>query len=437
MKNTSLFAAGFSYQFGMPLAEDLTKTLYALFDEDILNNFVDVLARTSPYGEDRPVNKDAINRAFQVVLEHKKKGTKNYEQVISEVERLTYTSGFSTTSDQDSYHLVHSILYGFIHSILVTYQEITFPLYSLYKAPYENFKDLLSQDNETWVFTLNHDLFFEFLAIDYDLPLTYGDQSLISFRKDNRDGFNTFINFSFSQADEITIENNKFYKNEYGVNLVKLHGGLNELSYKNKKLFCNLSLDVKSSEELFENFKNMMSMKYYFPNNEVGRASKEWLITNMDGDFDIASKSMLTGGNKYQPTLSNKNGEQKLSLFSDVLKDTDLLTIVGYGFGDKHINNRIIQALFQNDNLKVKLVSPDQKCPECLEPFDENSRIKRILSDVANWLYYEKHQTWSKELHQSKYVETNRKFRELIHEAILRKFSIKQSSDRVYPKVTI
>ncbi|MCU4613462.1 hypothetical protein [Acinetobacter parvus] len=157
----------------------------------------------------------------------------------------------------------------------------------------------------------------------------------------------------------------------------------------------------------------------------------------MDGDFDIASKSMLTGGNKYQPTLSNKNGEQKLSLFSDVLKDTDLLTIVGYGFGDKHINNRIIQALFQNDNLKVKLVSPDQKCPECLEPFDENSRIKRILSDVANWLYYEKHQTWSKELPQSKYVETNRKFRELIHEAILRKFSIKQSTDRVYPKVTI
>lgn len=427
MKNTFLFAAGFSYQFGMPLAHELTDIFYALFEEKNLEKIIDEIAKTSPYGSDRPINRDAIQRAFNVVLKHKTDGTKNYEAVISEVEKLPFSCGFNSTSDQDSYHLVHSILYGFIHTILVKYQEMAYPLYLLNKGPYENFKSLLSQDTETWVFTLNHDLFFECLSIDFGIPLTFGNEDSVSFRKNNRDGFNTLINFSSSDIEDININNPAYFKNQYGVNLVKLHGGLNELTYKDKKQFCNLSLDVKNSEELMQNFKNMMQMGYIFPNEESPSSSKEWFVTNIDNEFDIASKSMLTGGNKYSSTLSKKEGEQKLSLFTDVIEGSDLLTIVGYGFGDKHINHRIVQALHRNQNLKIKLTSPNQKIPECLEAFDENDRIKRVCSDVANWLYYEKYQTWSSELVDCKYLEKTDLIRGLIHKTFIELFSIKKA----------
>lgn len=120
----------------------MTDIFYALFDQESLEKFIDEIAKTSPYGDDRPINKDAIQRAFNVVLKQKEAKNKNYEAVISEIEKLPFNGGSRTISDQDSYHIVHTILYGFIHTILVKYQEMAYPLYSLNKKPYEYFKNL-------------------------------------------------------------------------------------------------------------------------------------------------------------------------------------------------------------------------------------------------------------------------------------------------------
>lgn len=86
------------------------------------------------------------------------------------------------------------------------------------------------------------------------------------------------INFSYSNIEDINANNPKYFKNQYGVNLVKLHGGLNELTYKDKKQFCNLSLDVKNSEELMQNFKNMMQMNYIFHSNGETPSSSKRLV---------------------------------------------------------------------------------------------------------------------------------------------------------------
>ena len=62
---------------------------------------------------------------------------------------------------------------------------------------------------------------------------------------------------------------------------------------------------------------------------------------------------MLTGGAKYSETTNEKEGEEKLKIFSETLQKTKELTIIGYGFGDSHINNRILNAMVLNENLRI------------------------------------------------------------------------------------
>lgn len=420
MKNVFLLAAGFSYQFGMPLASDLTKIFLSIFNEKNIPILINVLSSQKPYGEEYPINKDALKSAFDVILKYKKDpNCNNYELVISDIFQLT--KEYKYRDDSNSYHFIYSYFYGLIHDILVLYQKFTFPLYQQNKEEYKLFSHLLSKDKETWVFTLNHDLYMEFLAKDFLIPITFGDTEKISFRKDNTVNKEKIINFSYSEKKGISLKNNQYFKDEYGINLVKLHGGLNELHYKDSTLVCNLDLDVVDSTEMLKNFSDMMSMKYFTHDGKAYHSSIDWFITNMDYDFDIATKSMLTGSNKYSPTYSEKENEEKLSLFSQVLKESDNLTIIGYGFNDEHINNKITKGLIINEKLKVKVVDPIGGIPKPLVPVDEGNRVRKIQSDVANWIYHEEHSTptfhaWNPKL--QKYNEDNKNMREVINKMV-------------------
>mgnify|MGYP006949443905 CR=1 FL=1 len=55
-------------------------------------------------------------------------------------------------SDNDSYSIVYMLLYKIINDILLKYNDLAFSLYLVNKEPYNLFKELMSKDNETWVF---------------------------------------------------------------------------------------------------------------------------------------------------------------------------------------------------------------------------------------------------------------------------------------------
>lgn len=392
MKQGYLLAAGFSYQFGMPLVKDLTEVFYSIFDKEFITRLADGLAQTLPYGPDYPLNRDALLRALEIITTAKENKEDNYEQIINRIKQLSKSTHDPLLSH--SYSYIFSVCYDIIYNILVYYQKVTFDFYQIKKEPYKQFKNLISQDKETWVFTLNHDLFMEFMAKDFEIPITFGDKHEISFRKDNKKNFDTIIPFSYSEKHELKLDNNLFFKDKFGINLVKLHGGLSEFKYKDGSYLCNLTLNVKDSSELMENFKNMVDMRHYMPNGEVIKSAEDWIITNMDNELDIAAKSMLTGGDKYSISFSEKDDEEKLILFSKKIEEMDLLTIIGYGFNDRHINNKIYKALILNPKLKIKIVNPYAEYPDYLLEFKDS--ISLVRADVANWIYFEEHSTPTK-----------------------------------------
>ncbi|MGU7785040.1 hypothetical protein [Burkholderia sp. PU8-34] len=293
MKKGLLLGAGFSYDLGMPTARELTETFLDLFDKRKAALIVASLGSHQPYSSDRPISKAAVAEAFDLLLDYKSRNGSNYEELIANIQARA-SEPARPQSDKDSYHFIFSVFYEIIHVALSVYQTASYEiLYTRNRKWFSSLPNLLS-DEETWVFSLNHDLFLEFLCIDLGIPVTYGDSGKIDFPVSNREMAN-IIPLSYTARKEYNIRNPKFFNAQQGINLVKLHGSLSELEYQDSTLICNPILTRSTSRELMSDFERIERMGYYVQNRKVP-SGRDRAITNAQGQLDIICKSMLTGG---------------------------------------------------------------------------------------------------------------------------------------------
>jgi hypothetical protein len=410
-----LLGAGFSYDLGMPLASELTEVFLGIFVKEKAMIFAEKISKKHPYSKDRPINREAIFEGMNLLLDYKANGGKNYEEFLSKLQNLAQVP-CKTQPYRDSYHYLCSIFYEIIHQILTHYQiESYLMIYHKNLKWFSNLKNILSE-KETWVFTLNHDLYMECLAIDLKIPITYGDSEQILFPISNVN-MGSKITFTCSDRNCLATESSGFFKNTAGINLVKIHGGLSELEYKDRKIICNQTLLKNSSWQIMQDFNNINKMAYYHNYLLVPSGGKDRVITNLNGELDIICKSMLTGGNKYRVTTNEKKGEEKLKLFDNMLIKLDELAIIGYGFGDPHINYRISNAMVKNDNLKLRIIDPIHKPkPEFLRQFDYDDRIRVAMCGAAHWIDYSATRKWNEA--QINGLKKNENYRQKIKEKV-------------------
>ena len=417
-----LLGAGFSFDLGMPLASELTDDFLSIFRRDNEKRTVATLSKAKPFTPERPINEKAIAAGINLLLQYKEKGCRNYEAAIGAIQKREGLTQ-PTLSDTDSYHFLFAQLYEIIHAILVMYQNASYAIiYEINKKWFSDFNSLLS-DAGTWVFSLNHDLYVECLAADLGIPISYGDTGRISFPIDNRN-LNNLIEFGTSVRKELSLESSGYIHGRQGINLVKLHGGISELHYQDRDLICNLALHDKKSPQLIGEFNRQLSMCFYANNQKIPSGQDRW-ISDLKGELDIISTSMLTGERKYSHTSKIIEGEEKLKLFDDALLALDELMIIGYGFGDEHINFRLTNAMVLNKKLKIIIVDPDRRdfpnFPNCIKQFDYDRRLVCHLCHAANWMSYTKTKKWNPE--QMNALKENVKYREQIKEVVRRKLA--------------
>lgn len=230
MKRGLLLGAGFTYDLGMPLVGELTDVFLLMFSDRAVKRTADMLSNKQPFGADRPINRAAIGEALELVNNYKSRNGRNYEELLKEIQVAGEALG-RPQSDRDSFHYVFGFLYLIIHSILVEYQRESYrTLYPLNSPWFKRFKSLLS-DQENWIFSLNHDLYVECLAIDLGIPITYGDVSDIAFPVSNL-SMNDQIKLGCRPRADFAKQDAGWLQGTYGINLVRLHGGLSEHSYK-------------------------------------------------------------------------------------------------------------------------------------------------------------------------------------------------------------
>ena len=379
MTKAILIGAGFSCDLGMPSAAQLSNTFFTYFNYEKVNNYIiPQIKHLKPYGKDIDLSAEAFDDIQEVFKNNKEE---NYENFIKQIEQLEYKR-FSKNYTRTIQYFI-SILYDTIYNFFLRFHISHYPIYSIMKSTYSFLKDYLSKEEETWILSLNHDLMIEFLALDYKIPLKVGASEEQNYLLDNEKNKDKIITFNKLSRDNYEIDKMDFFKNEYGINLIKLHGGLNEFSFGDngnfnygKNLLYASFKNCKHSEDyniLIHKINNDMT---YYVNGRNVPIMGEIAAPYIDKDsFELLRKSMLTGGRKFSSTLGDDSGTS-MYLFREILSRIDSLDIIGYGFNDIHINDRIDQAMILNPNLKLNIARfANTQIPHSIERHNHDKRI--------------------------------------------------------------
>ncbi len=386
MRKGLLLGAGFSHDFGMPLVGELTEIFLAAFSPSETPRFTENLAHSQPYSKDRPIDPAAVRAGMEVVLRYKREAGSNYEALFGQLETVPTRS----QAERDSYNFLFATLSELVFTILSAYQAVSYELmYPVNRTWFSELRAFLSHD-ETWIFSLNHDLYVECLALDLGIPITYGDVDTIAFPRSNLQPQDK-VELSCCSLSQFQYDRPGWFRGTHGINLVRLHGGLAEFEYNDGAVICNPSLKHASSSELMAELRRVESMAYYRGDGtRVGSSNhRDRVITGSDGGLDILSRPLRTGVNKYMKTTKVRPGEERLRLLDDALRQLDELTIIGYGLGDEHVNNRVLNAMVLNPQLRIRIVDPMMRpCPSFLRQFDYDLRVQSAACGAAEWLSY-------------------------------------------------
>jgi hypothetical protein len=173
------------------------------------------------------------------------------------------------------------------------------PVASLYQAFYRR---LIFRDRnlpQPWVFTTNYDLFNEVALDRLGTPYCNGFSGTVERR------FNPAV-YRYSLAEQLDISNRKWTSVDGYIYLCKLHGSVNWVE-EGKGLFPIREVTMKDSSP---------SRVMIYPTPTKQNASFGAPYSDLFREFQ-----------------------------SRVVREQSVLVVLGYSFGDEHINNLIFQAL--------------------------------------------------------------------------------------------
>ncbi|WP_397538150.1 hypothetical protein [Rummeliibacillus pycnus] len=397
MKKLLFIGAGFSYDLGMPLAHNLTRDFFSFLTPEKTKNFIEMWKSHDPYGEGRPLDKEIFDEVYDIYIKFYQDDNCNYEEFLKEIQNLG-----KMVVDQpkrDSLHYAFSKFYDIITYMLWIYQKFNFSIFDSNMNYYKKFSEYVPDNEELWVVSLNHDLYIEMLCLEMGIPISFGSDNKLNIPIDNYNLNNT-LSFELIKREDLNLNKMNFIQNSRGINLLKLHGALNEFTYNDDKNLLHVSLEDCSTakEYLNKNYKVHHDLKYYI-NGTLANMSNEIIVSDENGIMQFLRSSIKMGGDKYSIKFDLKPGEEKLYLFEEILKQVEEITIIGYSFSDKHVNLRLYNAMLLNPHLKIHIIDPfNTKTPAILEPFDYKLRIRKGTCGTPEWFSFLANGKWDNDL---------------------------------------
>ena len=225
---------------------------------------------------------------------------------------------------------------------------------------YSRFRDYVTTDYPFWIFSLNHDLVVELLACHYNINYKTGFYNNgLSFplrddtgRECGRIPFQEFDTNSFKKKPLDYFNN----INDRGLNLFKLHGSLDTFLFDDRKKYLKVDYDDCSTYiEVVKRLEDVNTKLQFFPPMKV---TNEISFADDNGEMQFLRKSILSGMHKFKNKVGQNTPEELLPAFKQHLNYVHELAVVGYGFGDVHINQTFREWLGSSSKRKLVIVNP-------------------------------------------------------------------------------
>lgn len=345
-----ILGAGASYEYGMPLIWELTDELRRFLTSNRLEEF-NSRWRTRNLGFSDPVI-DFVCSLLENNLLH-------YEHIIGALE-VEQRRANSTKLIQD-FHGIKIWLLDLIYKLIYARQTKNFNFYGLGLNLSEGITKLISQSFPLWIFSLNHDTMVELMSIKYKIDIKSGFEEYREIFTAPLSKTFKKIQFDFISRESIRNNNFQFHKpGEIGINLIKIHGSLDIFAQGDE---LNLYKLKTSGIDSYSYIKNLISVNEHtnpFPDT---KATNELIYTDANGDIQFLRKTLLSGMHKFSDKQSQTAPFEFLNLFSANINYCNTIIVIGYSFGDSHVNEILLKWLSFSSKRKVRIIDPNAKYP--------------------------------------------------------------------------
>lgn len=206
---------------------------------------------------------------------------------------------------------------------------------------YKNFLSFIAAEEKVTIATLNHDLLLEFL-LERVLGRPYSD------------GFTTDQKILFSSDSKpLNVFQNVFKES---MSLIKLHGSLDTYKYVCFDENSDKSTVIATGDYLY--FKTLNYYEKQHPERYDPSTGKKVQTFH----FEVTPQ-FITGTNKPPLIASDKMYSVLYKKLCTDILDSEKLLLIGYSYGDKHVNDQIESALLGGKIKKIININPGMEFP--------------------------------------------------------------------------
>jgi hypothetical protein len=324
-----LIGAGASFELGMPLVSHLTGEFKGYFTSAHLRQ-LNARWRQQGGGCDDSV--------IELIIDLLNRHDLHYENILGCLQTMARRHDQPSAEQYwDMYarmvELVYLLLY-YRQSRILPYIRRGFP-------PFEGLEGFVKQQsNPIWIFSLNHDSMIEILAQHCNIPLRDGfwpDKTMTI--RANHHNEKCVLQADLLSEDDLGRANlHLFRTREPGINLIKIHGALDVFATRDGRDLCRLRAVGKELSGRLVALEILNERIGFWQNGYKIRAVNEINYADESGEMQFLRRTLLAGAQKFKERFPQTLPQRMLDLFRSYLNFVHHLYVLGYSFGDTHID---------------------------------------------------------------------------------------------------
>jgi hypothetical protein len=345
-----LLGAGASYEAGMPLVWELTTEIKNWLTPEKIRDL------NRGWREQGTGHPDEVIEDLVAVLV---RDDLHYESILGYLENQSLRQ----QGLHQHYHSLYIWLVQLIYQLLYFRQVNNARYFDQHLYHYDGIRALSLTNSPLWVFSLNHDLIIESVAARHAIPVScgFGEEIVTLPRRDSAGKKIGDIRAEVLTKTSIETGAMRFFPHgQTGINLLKIHGSLDTFTFRNGDDYLRLLPYELSPAGITSTLKSANEeLTYQDPMlGGIVHALNEIAYRDDEGEMQFLRRSLLTGAFKFDSRALQVLPKQILDHFRSNLNNVSNLVVIGYGFGDIHVNQILRWWLELSSARHLEIVDP-------------------------------------------------------------------------------
>lgn len=289
-----------------------------------------------------------------------KRNDLTYENILGYLQTLWGRPG---QQQAEQYYSLYMKMIEIVYALIYYRQVKSLPYFSRGFPPYEGLEGLAERSHPMWVFSLNHDLMAELLALHCKIPLRDGfwpDKNIVISSSRDEISARHLTADVLSEKDLNDGNLHLFSAGEPGINLIKVHGALDMFAMRDGLDICRLQ---PVSEGLNGPLKALEivneEIAYWYAGQRV-RPTYEIAYADVSGEMQFLRRTLLAGAQKFNQRFPQTIPPAILKIFRTHINFVQALYVIGYSFGDAHVDLILREWLEFSGARSMVIVDPSR-----------------------------------------------------------------------------